>query len=97
MKLEIDFDNKVIKVENKTNLKELIEFIQTLPNWDQFDIDAKTEIVWNPNPIIIERDRFFPYTEPYHWYGAPVTCDTFNMEVGIGETLNGTHQLELIN
>lgn len=98
MKIEIDFDNKVIKLENKVNFKELMEFIQTLPNWEQFAIDAKTEIVWNPSPIIIERDRWInpnPYTPRPFWYEQPPVTFTYD---GTGkDILEGSYQLELIN
>lgn len=93
MKLEIDFCNQVIKVDNKVNFKELMEFVQTLPNWEQFDIDAKTEIVWNPSPIIIDRSDW--YTPRPFWYEKPTVTYTDN---GTGkDVLKGSYQLELIN
>lgn len=75
MRVEIDFDNKIIKVEQKCNFKKLMEFIQTLPDWEDYQIDSNTTININTSPITIK--EYYPYGRPwyqlYH-FTEPILC-----------------------
>jgi len=75
MKVEIDFDNKVIKVGQKCNFKDLMKFVKTLPNWEDYEMDASTEIVWGNSPIIIERPYRYPHN-PFVWTNMHISNTT---------------------
>jgi hypothetical protein len=77
MKIQLDTENKVIKVEEAVSLGELTETLERiLPNgeWKNFKLETQTQINWNPNPIIIERP-YQPYN-PRPWWEQPwITYD----------------------
>lgn len=65
MKIQIDFDNKVIRLENSVNLGEFIDKIKLmLSDWNSFQLETNVTINNWSNPIIIDR---YP-TTPYPWY-----------------------------
>ncbi len=70
MKLLIDTENKVIKIEENVNLGELIEKIKKLlpGEWKEYKLEANTQIVW-ANPIVIDRWPVYPYYP--HWWDQP--------------------------
>lgn len=84
MKLELDTTNKVIKISDSVNLKELVDMVKKLlpDNWREFELRVDPTITWvNPQPIWI--DRYPPY-RPYDvWY------------TNRGSDNSGTYQLEL--
>ncbi len=57
MKIQLDYDNKVITVERQVNLEKFIFTIKRLlPDWKKWELDANTIISWyNPYPVIIDR------------------------------------------
>ncbi|MCO6501381.1 MAG: hypothetical protein J5I47_13540 [Vicingus serpentipes] len=57
MKIEIDFDNKVIKVVQKCNFKKLMDFVQTLPDWETFDICSNNT----------SDTYYYPVYIPWYW------------------------------
>ena len=87
MKIQLDTENKVIKIEDVVNLGELTETLERLlPNgeWKDFKLDTQTQINWTPNPIIIREQ---PYN-PRPWWEQPwITYGTDNINVG-GEVTN---------
>lgn len=89
MKIEINFEEKIIKVIEKVNFKRLMKFVKTLPDWEQFEVDTSTTVNWG-NPIVIERP-YYRYND--FWYSAPSICDT-NGALS-GELTTSTYQLEL--
>ena len=69
MKIQIDFDNKVISIESNVNLGEFFERIEKiLPEWKEFELKTNTEIKWQA-PVYIE-----PYQRPYEPFR--ITYDT---------------------
>lgn len=54
MRIEIDFDNKVISLKDKTNLGELVKKFKELNfNWKEFKIDTtKCEYCYYPTPYV---------------------------------------------
>lgn len=72
MKLQLDTDLKVIKLESSSNLGEFIEKIQALlPDWKDYKLETNVTINWNSAPTIIYKDRW-PLRP---WYGT-VPCVT---------------------
>lgn len=89
MKLQLDFDNKTIRIEEKVNLSLLYDTLKRLlpqGEWKEFDIEAYNKFLWN-DPIVIPSTPYVPYVptiptqpivpNPYPWWINPVvTCDT---------------------
>lgn len=76
MKIQIDTDNKIIKLESKENLGKLIAVIsQMLENWQEYSIDSNTIINWS-NPVVIERPCWKPWYERPLWYSSCNTADS---------------------
>lgn len=82
MKLQIDTSNKIIRIEERVNLKELIDNLNKLfpkNSWYEYDLDGSPIYNWS-SPIIIEE----PYIQPLPWnpqgpyYGSPINCDVNN-------------------
>ncbi len=84
MKIQIDFDNKVIKLESNVNLKEFYDKVKTiLDNWQEFSLGTNTVINWNSYPVYPYRPPY--YTNPY-WclYGTSgTTLTSTNIKSGI--------------
>lgn len=69
MKLQIDFDNKIIKLESNVNLKEFFEKIEAaIPDWKEYRLDCNTVINWNYYPSYIYPSRNTWYNRP--WYNT---------------------------
>ena len=71
MRIKIDFDNKVISLEDKTNLGELVKQLNLLfpkNEWKKFTLETNVTINWN-NPITINPIPFVPYyqSQPIWW------------------------------
>lgn len=75
MKLQLDTDKKVIRLEDKVVLSKLIETLRRLfPNgeWKQFTLETNTTINHWHDPIYIQR-----YTPPqFPWYGGLMVSKT---------------------
>ncbi len=103
MKIELDYDNKVIKLENKTELKMFIETIQKiLPDWKSWTLDTNTTIHWT-NPITINPTPYIPsprpwWEEPYIWYiDSPTTGDPYTFSSTLqSEPVSGKYQIEVM-
>ena len=88
MKIQLDFDMKIIKVENKVNLFDFVTKIKNiLPDWKIWHLECNTVINNWTNPIVI--DRWHPYTYPYNPVTWEATCGdnqettgVLNLEVG---------------
>ena len=70
MKIQIDFDNKIIKAESyRINLYTLYEKIKQLfpdDEWKEFELETNTTIQYVNPPIVIE-----PYY-PQKWWNDPI-------------------------
>jgi len=71
MKIQLDTDSKVIRLENRVNLGEFMRVVKSLlPRWwQEFELEAVTKIEGWTCPIIIEKYR----ERPYPWYEPTVT------------------------
>jgi hypothetical protein len=80
MKLQLDLEKKIIRIEEKVNLKELFNNLNKLfpkKEWEEFDLETNTKIEWQTNPIIIR--EYEPYRYP--WNQPPlITYDTNNSD-----------------
>ena len=75
MKLQIDTEQKTIKVESRVLFKDLIETLKKLfPNNEWKDFELETNVIINTwsNPIIIKET--IPVYPKYPWY----CCDSIN-------------------
>ena len=88
MKIQIDTENKIIKVEGKVNLNEFFKVLKNLfpkNEWKEFEFETNTVIQnWAApygSPIIV-RSPYFPYP-PYYSPIAYADNDTgtiYNIE-----------------
>lgn len=72
MKLQLDTQNKTVKIEGTVNLEELFETLKRfLPKgeWKQFSLEANTTIEW-VNPITVPYYPYYPLN-PYPWWDSP--------------------------
>ena len=102
MKLQIDTKEKTIKVEDKINLKELMNGLKKLlPNgeWEKYSLETNTIIYNWRDPIIIYKDWPVyplpqPYTPlPYKW--PDIICGTGNASTYYSETSkNGIYNVD---
>lgn len=99
MKIQIDFDNKIIKVEGKVNFKELVDKVKMLlpDEWREFELETNTIIYYN-YPTIYSPIYPYPHWIPYITYcgsgttltGATGTTTTTNISSIIGSTVTNT-------
>lgn len=85
MKIQIDTDAKVIKLDSKENLGKLFILLDKMvENWKDYSIDTNTTITWQ-NPIYIDK---YPYWRPYYHsdYGRLGVVNT----TGSNSILTGT-------
>lgn len=103
MKIELDYDNKIINLENRTELKKFIKTIQKiLPDWEEWTLDTHTTINWS-NPITIPYVPVDPYPirpwweKPYIWYGdAPTSGSDYTFTSTLEcEPSSGKYQIEI--
>lgn len=64
MKIQLNYDTKVITVEKRVNLKLIFKTLKRiLSDWEEWELNTNTEIIWrNPSPIIISTT---PQVHPY--------------------------------
>ena len=74
MKIQLDTKEKIIRVEDSINLKDLFEFLEkSLPDWKEYKLETQTIINWT-NPIIIDRNPWV-WPSPQPWETSTI-CDT---------------------
>lgn len=102
MKLQIDFDKKIIKVEDNVNLGELVEKLQAmLPEWKTWKLETNVTINWsNPVTIIKEEKHTWPWNQPYCTndlvYRGNVIYSMNKISSSINtSTYSGTHNVEV--
>jgi hypothetical protein len=79
MKLQIDVDKKVIKIEESVNLGKLAEVLyKFFPNneWKEYELETHTTINNWSNPIIIRE-----YRDYYPWWSTVGTYNSGNFQV----------------
>jgi len=85
MKIQIDTEKKVLRLESDVNLEEFMSKIKVLfPNgeWKEYKLETNVEIHWT-NPIYIDRWHY----PTYPWCGTPITCDSNHYEINGDLTL----------
>lgn len=70
MKIQIDFDNKTIKVEGTVELGQLFDKLQKLlpsEEWKTFKLETNTTIKYWNTPIVIDHWPVYPWrpNQPY--------------------------------
>ena len=65
MKITIDTENKILTVEEETNIKEVFDFIRSFNGWEEYKIISRA--------VVITKER--PYTRP--WYTGPLPTVTY--------------------
>ena len=90
MKLQLDTDNKIVRIEESINLGTFVETLKTLlPNgtWKSFTLEVNNIINWG-YPIIVERPTIYEPYKVYPWItyiGDSTTLNynsgTYNIEV----------------
>lgn len=80
MKLQIDTENKTIKLDHSVNLEEFFDKVDALfpeDEWRDYTLETDVAFPWT-NPIVI-RDLQPPvYPHPYPWWindPTYITCD----------------------
>ena len=86
MKIQIDTDNKTIKLEDNISLNELFKKIKKLfpdNEWKEYKLETNTTIQTCYNPIkYIEIEKYKdPIYPPYPWITCETTCEsTYNIQ-----------------
>lgn len=85
MKVLIDTENKILKLEDSVNLGEFIEKIKVmLPNWKEFKIETNTVINWS--------SPYIPYQAPWWSYSG---YGDIAIQCGNVGAVSGTYCIEL--
>ena len=77
MKIQIDTDRKVLRLESDVNLREFMSKIRVLfpgGEWKDYTLETNVEINWS-NPIYIDRWHYpvYPWQPSYE---PIITCET---------------------
>jgi hypothetical protein len=83
MKIQIDTEAKIIKLEQSAKITEVLSVIKKLlPNdWKEYSLEAVTIINNWTNPVIIDR---WPYYQPFY-VGQPFTISADSLTVTSNE------------
>ena len=87
MKIQIDTDSKVIRLESDVLLEELFSKLRVLfpkGEWKKYKLETNVEIVWS-NPIYIDKWRY----PTYPWWTPSITYQGYNTD---GDTWYGEIQ-----
>lgn len=84
MKIQLDYKQKTITLENNVSLSDFIERIQSiLPDWKEWTLSTNTTLTHWVNPIVIDRVPLYPQnpwpTLP-DWPTVTSGTDTCNTE-----------------
>lgn len=93
MKLQLDYDNKIISLDSNANLRELVDRLQQiLPDWEDWKINTSINN-WR-NPIIIREYPSKPWWE-YQSYSELLYNHTpHNYQID-DTNITGVHNIEL--
>jgi len=96
MKLQIDTKSKIIKLEDKVLLKELVTTLEKLlpkKEWQTFTLETNTVINNWSNPIYIR--EYKPWTYPWYggitYYSSATSINTYSDK----QLVSGTYNVEL--
>lgn len=82
MKLQIDFENKKIKLLDEVQLGNLVKILQGLfpDKWEEFKLEGVVEYVNWYNPVVIREIQ--PWITP--WRDSPIlTYDICNVDIQV--------------
>jgi len=107
MKIQLDYDNKIITLEDNVNLGEFFDKIKDiLPEWKKWKLNSQPIAHWQ-NPIFIDRYPVPIYPSPRrtpYWYDAinvqcgGTTTSNANFKPPAGmNNMTGVYNLELAN
>lgn len=85
MKLQLDTENKTIKIEGDVEFNELLKVLKKLfPNgeWKEYTLKTSTVINNWSNPIVIKeyRDKYYP------WYYTNITTNKHDCATNSGKS-----------
>jgi hypothetical protein len=86
MKIQLDTDNKIIRLDERVNLREFIKLLEgILPNgiWKEFTLETNIVINWTHPMIVFNTNT--PYQNP--WWNQPQIM--YDSDTGIKYELNG--------
>lgn len=104
MKIQLDYEHKIITLDQDTNLGEFMDKVQTiLPDWKEWKLETHTTISRWQNPVIIEKIEYptypSPNTDPLPWWQQPtITCqnvDGIKCETPTDRTHNRLYNLDI--
>jgi len=91
MKVKLDFDNKIITLENNVNLDEFIEKVKNIiPNWKDWTLATESTIVWS-DPILVPAK---PY-KPWDWWGYYPTIDYGTGTINKFDSITGSYCMSI--
>ncbi len=101
MKIQLDYDAKIITLEDNVNLSDFFDKIKKiLPDFKEWKLNTQTTINWT-NPITIPHIPYYPRPyNPYPWYEWADTS-TGSVTIKLDDTYKadvittGTYCLEL--
>lgn len=83
MKIQLDFNQKIITIESNVNLYEFTKRIkQILPDWKDWSLNNSSSIIYWNNPIVW--DYHTPYIPSY----PPTYCTSGNLTVTDNTTVH---------
>ena len=98
MKIQIDTQGKIIKIENSVNLGELIQSLKKLlpGEWGNYTLETQTIINWS-NPIVIEKwPNVYPYN-PTPWWQQPITISDSTRSITVSSASDvKTYNLDIL-
>ena len=77
MKIQLDYDKKVITLEKNANLGVFVSRIKyILPDWEEWELDTKTDIVWNER--VVYKESRSQHLRPWYRSVSPLP-DNFTL------------------
>ena len=76
MKIQLDFTNKIIKVEENVNFFELTKKLKSiLPDWKEWILSSAYQSIYWSNPIIWDWNKpYFYHAEPQFTGNTQTVC-----------------------
>lgn len=99
MKLQLDYDKKVLTIENNVNMGEFFSKVKKiLPDWDDWKLETKNKIVFQ-YPYVV-REPYYPWWEQPHitWttQGTSTDINCTNTQHDLdSKPDSGTYHLEI--
>lgn len=100
MKIQLDTDNKVIKIDESINFGELVETLEKLlpeGKWKEFKLEAEVQVNW-ANPVITKEVPYQKYLlyQKYPWWEQQPMVTYLNNSSDIKyELKSGIYNIEL--